>query len=828
MFKSTYEDIIWLKKNLRLNNYIAASSLYLKSNFWLEKPLEKEDIKNRIIGHWGTVPGLNLIYAGLNWLNYNLENIENQERKMLLVVGPGHGSPAILSNLWLEGSLGKYYPQYASTLSGAENLIKHFSWPGGLPSHTYPGLPGGIHEGGELGYSLGLAFGSIIENPNLVTVCVVGDGEAETGALAASWHSNKFINHETDGAVLSILHLNDYKISGPTIFSRMSDDKLFKYFEALNYQPFLVTQPENTDLNSDEDNQSFERLKPDQNPSWLNSYLDTLALAYQQVLDYKSGKSDKLPVLLLRTIKGWTGPKYSGGAKIEGNNLSHGIPLKNPKNNQTELQDLQNWLASYKVQELIDLSSNSVKPEVTVNYPSPENRLGSYQQILSRPLQPLNLPLPENLNNLQIQTLVPGQNGNQMVHVSKFLSQIVELNPYHFKIFSPDESESNRLESVFEKTNRIFNLPLKTWDNNLGQNGQMMEMLSEQTLQSWMQGFNAIGGSSILVSYEAFLAIIISQIDQYIKYLHQSLQFTWRGNRPSLNYIATSSLWRQDHNGFTHQNPILINTLLSKHVDFTNVYFPADVNTGLEVLQKVLQSQNTVNLIVAGKTDLPQWLNVEQAKTQVQQGIMAWDFASNYSKNSQNEVKQTENNLETNLQNLEGLDIILASAGDYQTLETLAAIDWLKQNLPELTFRYVNICQVNCFGLGCGKSLADQEEMYETIFGTSTPILINFHGYPEAIKAVLYDSSLANRTKVLGYIEQGSTTTPFDMQVLNKTSRWHIALQAMQIAAKQNSKIGEKLNKLSSQLESKLDQHHKYIRENGQDVPEVLNWEWEG
>jgi xylulose-5-phosphate/fructose-6-phosphate phosphoketolase len=820
MFKSNLQDIAGLKKSLRLTNYVAAASLYLKSNFWLENKLNSSDIKERIIGHWGTVPGLNLVYAGLNWLNCNLENGGNVEnignnekvgnvggKNILLVVGPGHGAPAILSNLWLEGSLEKYYSEYPANLIGGEHLIKNFSWPSGFPSHTYPGLPGSINEGGELGYSLGLAFGSVLDKPNLVTVCVVGDGEAETGALAASWQSNKFVNFEKDGAVLPILHLNDYKISGPTIYSRMSDESLFKYFEGLNYQPFLVTQNYSTSLTSE------ISTSLDKQDEWLKDYLDTLALCYQQIVNYKAGTTSKLPVLLLRTLKGWTGPKYAGGAKIEGNNLSHGIPLKSPKNNKIEFELLQNWLESYKVHELINTSNNEIQSEITQLLPSEKNRLGQYQEALTSACKPLNFP---DFIDLEITTLVRGQNGNQLVHLSKFLKKVIAENPTNFRVFSPDESESNRLEDLFNSSNRVFNLPLKEWDDNLAVEGQIMEMLSEQTLQSWMQGYTMNGGHGILFSYEAFLAIIISQIDQYIKYSKQCLEFPWRGERPSMNYFATSTAWRQDHNGFTHQNPILINTLLSKQVGFVNVYFPVDVNVGLNTLEKALGANNTVNLIVAGKTELPQWLNTQEAKIQVQQGIMGWEFAGSVN-------GRLDNNLA-----LSSIypDIVLASAGDYQTLETMAAITWLKENAPELNFKYVNINQATCFGLGNVQSSQQAEELYAKTFPKDVPILINFHGYPEALKQVLYSSSLASRTTIIGYTEHGTTTTPFDMQVLNGTSRFHVAIKALEIASKTNAVIAEKSRKLIEALNAKLIEHSKYIVEHGQDLPEVLNWKW--
>ncbi len=775
----TLESSQLLAKWHRLTNYIAATSLYLQDNFWLEKPLEFSHIKPRILGHWGTVPGLNLIYGGLNLL------IRETGQSTIFIAGPGHGAPSILANLFLEGTISHYYPEITYDKKGLERVIKSFSWPGGFPSHTYPGLPGSINEGGELGYSLGVAFGAVINKPELMVACVIGDGEAETGALSASWMSNRFWNPVTDGFVLPIVHINGYKISNPTIFGTMTNLELANYFESLGYAPIVIDQDslEASDI--------------------YTEYLKKLELAYNQLQtirqDYRPGIKSKIPVVLLRTHKGWTGAKYNGNIKLENNNYSHGIPLQRPKTDDDELNLLENWLKSYNIQELI--TPTNIESKLLEILPkNPKLLMGNNPLSGINPITELKLP---NIDNLYVQIDTPGQKStSELKEFGSLITRLLENsnNRENFLIFSPDESESNNLEDLFDITTKKYLWPTKFWDKDISEVGNMLEILSEQTLQSWMQGFVMTGGYGIMISYEAFLVIITSQIDQYIKFAKQSQGFSWREPRASLNYIATSTLWRQDHNGFTHQNPSLINSLLTKKSSMVDVFFGSDTNTMLAISEKVLPSKSKINLIVAGKTDLGDWLTMEQARRQIDKGIMEWGFISNCGAHEP--------------------DIIIGSAGDYQTLETLAGIDWLNQNYPELKIKYLNITSLNCQGLGTSDKPINTQKELEFYFGNEIPVLINFHGYPEALGQLIYGTELSMRTKIIGYNEQGTTTTPFDMQVLNGTSRWHVAKLALETIKKPSKKVPN----LIKTLDEKLINHRSYIQKFGDDMDKVKKW----
>jgi xylulose-5-phosphate/fructose-6-phosphate phosphoketolase len=765
----------WLEKYHRLTNYISAAQLYLKSNQLLETELLPEHIKLRILGHWGTVPGLNLVYGGLSYL------ADTRHQEILQIVGPGHGVPSILSNLLIEGTLEKYYPEYPATAHGISKLISNFSWPGGFPSHSYPGTPGNLHEGGELGYSLGVAAGAVLDNPNLMVACVIGDGEAETGALAASWHSNKFLNPQKDGAVLPILHLNGYKISGPTIFGSMSQQELEEFFYGLGWHPLFVDQY--------------------QNPNVYQVFLSQLDSAYDLIrsnkLNWKSGTHPVWPVLVLKTKKGWTGPLELGGVAVEDNNLSHGIPLKNPAGDPAELKILSDWLKSYDVLELFD--EKGIKPEVLEFIPEDKFKIGLSPYAVGGNLRK-ELVLPD-LKTLEIDLC--GVRGctptSEMEMLSRYLAKVIQLNPNNFRIFSPDESESNKLEAVLETTSRQYIWPTRQHDLFIHDEGRMLEILSEQTLQSWMQGYNLTGRHGVFISYEAFLSIIISQIDQYLKFLNKSLEFSWRTPLPSLNYISTSTCWRQDHNGFSHQNPGLINSLLVHKNGLSKVFFPADSNTYLANVEECLSSTNRVNLIISGKTDLPQWLSFEEAKRQAKAGVSQWDWAGSEDRGE--------------------ADIILASCGDYQTLETLAGLSIIKELLPNLKLRYININWLTAQSFEAGTSELP-------LFGQKQPILINFHGYPEALKQLLFDSPLSQRTKILGYIEQGTTTTPYDMQIANHTSRWHVVKYAAQMAFEAGLIEDGEFQKIAVWFATKIDEHEHFIKENGDDLPEIKNWRW--
>jgi len=820
----------WLRKYHRVTNYISASMLYLKDNFLLEESLKPEHIKDRILGHWGTVPGLNFVYGGLDVLIK--EKIQPKKKlklsleqndltptlsssgegvaavnSVMLIAGPGHGAPAIISGLYVEGTLQEYYPKATLDSKGLGYVLKQFSWPKGFPSHTWPGLPGQIHEGGELGYSLGTAFGTVFDNPGLMTVCVVGDGEAETGPLSASWQSNKFLNHKTDGVVLPILHLNGYRISGPTIFSKMSDNEIRSYFVGLGYKVYFVDQYELEDAIYEE-------------------FLDTLDDVYEDIGDYKKN-GGRLPMIVLRTMKGWTGAKYlptEDGAyvKVEDNNLSHGIPIQNPKKNEEEMKILEEWLRSYNIQELLvddhNLNNKIIfKIEINKFIPEENYRIGKNKFASGDPAR-LELNLPQ----LEDHELKVGQRGarteSRMVEIAQYIRDIFSLNEdsKNFRLFSPDESESNMLEDIFTVTSRAFNRKMREWDEAYSADGRIMEILSEHVLQEWMQGYILSGRYGILISYEAFLNIITSQIEQYLKFLKQTLEFEWRKPLSSMNYIATSTTWRQDHNGFTHQNPGLINTLISKQTNHSQVFFPADANIFLATLENCLKETNTLNLIISDKRESPQWLSLDEARDHVKKGISVWEWASSLVRPSGGlSLRKGKSDP----------DVVIASAGDHQTLETLAATQILKEDIPYLTFQYVNINKLSNLGFGNLEAAMTKDD-FDKYFTKDKGIVFNFHGYPEAIKQLMFGQGVENRISILGYREQGSTTTPFDMQVLNGTSRYHVCIEAIKHASKVNSKVKSNAHAYITKYEKILKDHEHHIVEYGDDMPRIKNFKF--
>lgn len=796
----------WLKNYHRLTNYIASSMLYLKENFTLEEELTHEHIKNRILGHWGTVPGLNLIYGGLNYF------IKKTKQETLLLVGPGHGAPAVLAGLWLEGTLEEFYPKASRNKDGLEYLIKHFSWPEGFPSHTYPGLPGSLHEGGELGYSLGTAYGTIFDNPELLTVCVVGDGEAETGPLAASWQANKFINPKEDGAVLPILHLNGYRISGPTIFGTMSDDEIRNYFYGLSYEPIFVDyyKLQNKKANSKSRNSDNE------NNIYLE-FLKSLDNAYSKIKHIKEywdpGEKIMWPIIILRTPKGWTGPDYlqvkttGEYEKVEGNNLSHGIPLEHPKKDDYELSVLKKWLSSYNINELIEKHGKPIH-ELYEYIPNGEMRLGMNKHAIGGK-QRVELTLPDTKNYSE-RIYERGQSSaSEMVNFSQYIRDLFEFNERgkNFLLFSPDESESNELEAIFSRTVRRYIWPVQEHDKAYSVNGRIIEMLSEHVLQELFSGYLLTGRHGVFVSYEAFLGIVTNQIEQYIKFLKQSKDIKWREPLSSMNLISTSDVWRQEHNGFSHQNPTLINALLTKHSDLVNIYFPADVNTMLVTMEEAFKEINCVNLIITPKRNTPQWLSLEEAKKHVKEGMSIWHWVDTAHSDDLP-------------------DVVLASAGGYQTIETLAAIQIINQFIPETRIRYVNVNELTALGLGDARNPIDTDLEINKYFTKDREVIFNFHGYPEAIKQLTWGTDLSKRMKIRGYIEMGSTTTPFDMQVQNETSRFHIAIEAVKAASKHNPVVEAKMMELYNYCYEMLKKHKSYIVKYGDDIPEVREFEF--
>ncbi len=768
-----------IKKYARAANYITAGQIYLRDNFLLERELKPEDIKPRLLGHWGTCPGINFIYANLNYL------IRKHRKNTLFVLGPGHGFPALQANLFMEGTLGVYYPETIRTEPGLGYLMKNFSWPYGFPSHSNPGAPGVILEGGELGYALSTAYGAALDNPDLLVSCVIGDGEAETGATATAWPLNKFLNPKRDGAVLPILHLNEYKISGPTIFGRMSNKELKALFYGYGYNPLIVGGKK-----------VYEQM------------METLEKCHQSIKkiqdEARGGKmpvAPRWPMIILKTPKGWTGIKKLKGQKIEGNNLSHQVIAPNAKTNKKELKAVEKWLKSYKFNELFSKDAG-FSEEIKNLIPDPELCMGENKSANGgRVMKELKLP---EIGFFSEDASRPGTVGSSsMRRAGEYIREVAKLNAdsANFRLFSPDETYSNKLDAIFSITSRIFMWPIKKWDKDLSVDGRVIEMLSEHSLQGLMQGYVLTGRHAIFASYEAFIQIVVSMADQYAKFLRIARETSWRAPVPALNYILTSSGWRQEHNGFSHQNPGFIDNMLRKQGCFVHVYFPADGTTTLAVLKRCLASKNEMNVIVAGKTLEPRWLTPELAKKELEYGLMTWDFASDADP-----------------------DIVLAAVGDYLTKEALAAIDIVKTEAPEIKMRFVNILEISALGIGNAECPAPLN--LNEYFTKDKPIIFNFHGYPETIKQMLFDYKDGNRFSIHGYIENGSTTTPFDMQVRNGTSRWHLAIEIFTKMAEGGVLNGGKAKELIKKYEMKFADHKEYIIKHGVDLDEIEKWEW--
>ena len=748
-----------IKKYVRAANYLSAAQIYLRNNFLLERPLAFGDIKPRLLGHWGTCPGINFIYANLNHL------IKKRGVKTLFVLGPGHGFPALQANLFLEETLREYYPQATPDKKGAEYLCKNFSWPDGFPSHSNPGTPGVILEGGELGYALATAYGAALDNPDLLVACVIGDGEAETGPTAAAWHLNKLVNPKTNGAVLPILHLNGYKISGPTIFGRMSDKELRALFTGYGYRPIIVGGKD-----------IYRKMAA------------ALETSHDLIKKAKKWGRERPPMIILKTPKGWTGVKTLKGKKIEGNCLSHQVVAPNAKSDAAELKAVEHWLKSYRFNELFDAEAGFTKAVRDV-VPPKKSRMGESDHAFGGKIRrDLSLPPPEKFAEDASQ---PGTVGSSsMRRAGLYLNDVFKLNAKskNFRLMSPDETYSNKLDAVFETTKRAFALPIKPWDRDLAPDGRVMELLSEHCLQGLIQGYILTGRHAVFASYEAFIQIVASMADQYAKFLKAAREIPWRRGLPSLNYILTSSGWRQEHNGFSHQNPGFIGNLLEKEGCFINVYLPPDGNSTLVVLDHCLRSQDEINVIVAGKTLEPRWLTIAEARRELERGLMIWNFASD-----------------------QNPDIVFAAAGDYMTKEALAAIDCLKRALPKTRVRFVNVIKLSALG-GIGDADCQPPVDFNKYFTADKPVIFNFHGSPETLKPLLIGQKNPERFSVRGYIENGSTTTPFDMQVRNETSRFHLAIEALRLLSA-NGRVAEKKSAfLIKELKKKLRAHAEYIK----------------
>ena len=767
------EKIELLDKYFRAANYLSACQLYLLDNPLLKRPLKKSDIKKKIVGHWGTVPAQNFVYTHLNRV------IKDYDLNMLYISGPGHGGNFLISNTYLEGSYSLKYPNITENEKGLKKLFKQFSFPGGVSSHAAPETPGSIHEGGELGYSLAHAYGAAFDNPDLIVACVIGDGEAETGPLATSWHSNKFLNPKTDGAVLPILNLNGYKISNPTVFARMSNKELACYFYGLGYNPYLV-----------------EGSDPKVMHKKMIKVMDTVIAEIKDIKALK--KEARWPMIILKTPKGWTGPKEVDGNIIEGSFRAHQVPIAMDKDEH--LGFLEKWLRSYKPEELFD-SKGRLKKEIRSVIPEGDKRLGT-TPFANGGLLKKDLILPD-FEKYMLNFKGHGTEKNSdMLTLSAFIRDIIKNNPHNFRTFSPDEAMSNRLYDMFEVTKRDWQETILPSDENLSKDGRVMDSyLSEHMCEGWLEGYILTGRHGFFTSYEAFIRVVDSMVSQHAKWLKVCRGIPWREPISSLNLLLTSNVWQQDHNGFTHQDPGFLDHVANKKPDVTRIYLPPDANCLISVFNHVIKTNNYVNVIVASKHPSYQWLNREEAILHCTKGIGIWDFASNDEDDDP--------------------DIIMACAGDTPTLETMGAISILTSELPDLRVRCINVVDLMKLDSMSHHPHALNDEEYDALFTLNKPIIFNFHGYPKLIHELTYMRHNRN-ISVHGYLEEGTITTPFDMRVQNEIDRYHLVIDAISHLPIQRSREMY----LIEEMKNKLVKHSNYIREYGEDMPEIKDWKW--
>ncbi|MCR5307519.1 MAG: phosphoketolase family protein, partial [bacterium] len=747
----------------------------------LKRPLQRSDLKRKIVGHWGTVPGQNFIYTHLNRV------INKYDLNMIYISGPGHGGNSIVSHVYLEGTYSEVYPSVSYDEAGLKKLFKQFSFPGGISSHVAPETPGSINEGGELGYSLAHGFGAVFDNPNLIATVVVGDGEAETASLATSWHSNKFLNPKNDGAVLPILHLNGFKISNPTIFSRISEDELLSFFHGCGWDPVIVSGEEPMKMH-----QAMAKA--------LDNAIEKIQKIQKDAREKDNNKRPFWPMIILRTPKGWTGPKIVNNKQIEGTFRAHQVPID--MSGEDHLTLLENWLRSYHPENLFDKNGALIK-ELRDLAPKGDKRMGSNPNANGgKLLKDLILP---DFRDYALHIKEPGSVVAQdMVELGKYVRDVYKLNDKNrnFRIFGPDETLSNRLGHVFDDENRAWMGSLKNSDEFLARDGRVMDgMLSENMCQGWLEGYLLTGRHGFFHSYEAFVRVIDSMASQHAKWLKICSQLTWREEISSLNYILTSNVWQQDHNGYTHQDPGFLDHMANKKADVARMYLPPDTNCLLSCFEHCMKSKDYINVLVTSKHPTPQWLTMEQAVKHCTEGVGIWDFASN-------DQEQEP-------------DVIMACCGSTPTIESLAAVSILREHLPKLKIRFINV--VDLFKLQSNNKhphgLTDDE--YNSLFTKKKPIIFNFHGYPSLIHELLYERENHNIV-VKGYIEEGSITTPFDMRVQNEIDRFHLVIEVCKIVPNLGSK-GVYLTKL---MKEKLIEHKEYINEYGMDMPEVANWQW--
>jgi xylulose-5-phosphate/fructose-6-phosphate phosphoketolase len=767
----------------RAANYLSIGQIYLYANPLLLEPLKIEHIKPRLLGHWGTTPGLNFIYVHFNRL------IKNYDLNVIYIAGPGHGGPGMVANTYLEGTYSEFYPNISQDEEGMKRLFKQFSFPGGIPSHAAPETPGSIHEGGELGYSIMHACGAVFDNPDLLACCVVGDGEAETGPLATSWHCNKFLNPVRDGAVLPILHLNGYKIANPTVLARMCDEELTNFFTGYGWKPYFV-----------------EGHEPEAMHQLMAGTLDAIVNEIRSIQDEaRSGGDAGLPtwpMVILRSPKGWTGPKIVDGKPVEGTWRAHQVPVADLQSKPEHLKILEAWMKSYRPEELFDEKGKLI-PELAELAPKGDRRMGANPHA-NGGLLLRDLLMPE-FRNYAVSVSKPGtQNAEATRVLGGFLRDVMKLNAdsNNFRVFGPDETASNRLEALYEITDKLWMEPTLAVDEHLSHRGRVLEMLSEHMCQGWLEGYLLTGRHGFFSCYEAFIHIIDSMFNQHAKWLKVTRKIGWRRPIASLNYLLTSHVWRQDHNGFTHQDPGFIDHVVNKKADIVRVYLPPDANCLLSVADHCLRSRHYVNVIVAGKQPALQWLDMESAIEHCTTGIGIWDWAS------------TDNGAEP--------DVVMACAGDVPTLETLAAVDLLRQHFPDVRIRVVNVVDLMTIQPSTEHPHGLSDLDFDSMFTLDKPIIFAYHGYPWLIHRLTYRRHNHDNLHVRGYKEEGTTTTPFDMTVLNDLDRFHLAGDVVDRVPRLQG-VGGHFKQL---LRNKLVEHKQYIRERGDDLPEIRDWTW--
>ena len=773
----------------RAANYLSVGQIYLQDNPLLESPLRLEHIKPRLLGHWGTTPGLNFLYVHLNRL------INENDLNMMVVIGPGHGGPGLVAQTYLEGSYTERYPAIERNRNGLHRLFRQFSWPYGIPSHVSPETPGSIHEGGELGYSLVHAYGAAFDNPDLIVACIIGDGEAETGALAASWHSNKFLNPARDGVVLPILHLNGFKIANPTVLARISRQELTDLMRGYGYEPYFVEGDDPAIMHQS-----------------LASTLDTILARIHQIQSVARSRGPaenqdrpRWPMIVLRTPKGWTGPKIVDGKPVEGTWRAHQVPIAD-FNNPEHVRQLEEWMKSYKVHELFD-GQGKFREEFAALAPTGHRRMGANPHANGGELlQPLTMP---HFHDYAVEMLQPGSVKAEATRVlGSFLRDVMKdnLDKKNFRLFGPDETASNRLEAVFEVSGKEWMADIEVVDINLGVNGRVMEVLSEHLCEGWLEGYLLTGRHGLFSCYEAFIHIIDSMLNQHAKWLKVSRGIPWRRPIASLNYLLTSHVWRQDHNGFSHQDPGFIDHVANKKSDIVRIYLPPDANCLLSVADHCLRSRNYINVIVAGKQPEWQWLNMDSAVRHCASGAGIWQWASN----------------DTN-DDGHGPDVVMACAGDVPTLETLAAVTLLRTYVPDIRIRVVNVVDLMVLQPVSEHPHGLEDQDFDALFTLDRPVIFAFHGYPAMIHKLTYRRHNHHNIHVRGYKEEGTTTTPFDMVVLNNLDRYQLALDAIE----RIPRFSHEVEKARARHWTTMERHKLFIGEHGDDMPEVRDWRWE-